>query len=73
MRLRQLHARDHPREYGENNVGQIWLTTDTFTGELGSESEWNNPWDNAPDPDVLRETIAWVRREGNYILPVEYG
>ena len=20
---------DHPREYGENNVGQIWLTTDT--------------------------------------------
>ena len=56
-----------------SNVGMIWLTTDTFTGELGSESEWNNPWDNAPDKDVLRETINFVRRDGNYILPVEYG
>lgn len=61
------------RRASVSNVGQIWLTSDTFTGELGSESEWNNPWDNAPDKDILREEIQWVRRLGEYMTPQEFG
>lgn len=61
------------RRASVSNVGQIWLTSDTFTGELGSESEWNNPWDNAPDKDILREEIQWVRRIGEYMTPQEFG
>lgn len=53
-----------------SNVGQIWVTSDTFSGVLGSESPTNNPWDNSPKNEVIDETIQWVIRHATYRHPV---
>lgn len=48
---------------GRSNVASVFLTTDTFSGILGSESETNNPWDNLPEQWLVDMQLRWARRQ----------
>lgn len=55
----------------KSNVAHLYLTTDTFTGVLGSESPSNNPWDNLPEPWLREVNYAWARRTPLPVAPGE--
>jgi len=46
----------------KSNVAHVYLTTDKFSGVIGSESPDNNPWDNLPEKWLVDLQTNWCRR-----------
>jgi len=48
-------------EATKSNVATVYLTDDTFSGVIGSESQSNNPWDAIPSRWLEELQAAWAR------------
>ena len=57
----EAEAREILTELEKLNIANVYLTTDTFSGVIGSENQNNNPWDNLPAPWLQELQTDWMR------------